>query len=141
MTANFLKLEDSKTKLVLIDHPLFLAKIRDFELAVGSNKVMPSPCAQNLLVNFDSSLSCKQSVQETSSTVTFHICSLAIKKDHLPRDLLRRLCASLVISRLDYYNAVLTEPPKCSLCSLWISFAMAACLVYKARRSRHFSTF
>jgi len=47
-------------------------------------------------------------VQKATATATFHIRSLVAIKDHFPRDLVRRLYASLVISRLDYYNAVLT---------------------------------
>jgi len=76
MVANFLKLNDDKTKLVLIGHPKRLAKIHDFELSVGSNKVKPSPCARNLDVYFDSSLSFKPFIQKTAATATFHIRSL-----------------------------------------------------------------
>jgi len=50
MAAIFPKLSDDKMKLVLIGNPKCLAKIRDFELSVGSNNVKPSPCARNLEV-------------------------------------------------------------------------------------------
>ena len=139
MAANFLKLNDDKTELVLIGHPKRLAKIHDFELSVGSNKVKPSPCARSLGVYFDSSLSFKPFIQKTAATATFHIRSLVAIRDHLPRDLVRRLCTSLVISRLDYCNAVLTGLPKCSLRPLQLALNMAARLVYKARRSCHVS--
>jgi len=108
-------LNGGKTELVLIRHLKCLAKIYDFELSVGSTKVKSSPCARNLGVYFDSSLSFKPFVQKTPAIATFHICSLDAIRDHLPRDLVRRLCASLVISRLDYCNAVLTGLSKCSL--------------------------
>jgi len=45
MAANFLKLNDDKTELVLIGHPKRFAKIHDFELSVGSNKVPIAPVA------------------------------------------------------------------------------------------------
>ena len=63
MAANFLKLNDSIMELVLIGHPKRLAKIRDFELSVGHIKVKPSPCARNLGVYFDSSLSFKPFIE------------------------------------------------------------------------------
>jgi len=113
--------------------------IHDFELSVGSNKVKPSPCARNLGVYFDSSLSFKPFVQKTAAAASFHIHTLVALRDHLPRDLVRRLCASLVISRLDYCNAVLTGLPKCSVRPLQLALNMAARLVYKARRSCHVS--
>ena len=139
MASNFLKLNDDKTELVLIGNPKRLTKIHDFELTIGSNKVKPSPCARNLGVYFDSSLSFKPFVQKTAAAATYHIRSLVAIRDHLPRDLVRRLCASLVISRIDYCNAVLTGLPKCSLRPLQLALNMAARLIYKAKRSCHVS--
>jgi len=54
-------------------------------------------------------------------------------------DLLRRLCASWVTSRLDYCKAMLTGLPKCSLRPLQIALSMVARLIYKAMRSCHAS--
>jgi len=62
-------------------------------------------------VYFDSALSFKPFVQKTAAAATFHIRSLGAIRDHLPRDLVRLLCASLEISRLDYCNAVFTGHP------------------------------
>ncbi len=139
MASNFLKLNDDKTELVLIGNPKRLAKIHDFELSIGSIKVKPSPCARNLGVYFDSSLSFKPFVQKSAATATYHIRSLVAIRDHLPRELVRRLCTSLVISRLDYCNAVLTGLPKSSLRPLQLALNMAARLIYKAKRSCHVS--
>ena len=139
MAANFLKLNDDKTELVLIGHPKRLAKIRDFELSVGHIKVKPSPCARNLGVYFDSSLSFKPFIQKTAATATYHVRSLVAIRDHLPRDLVRQMCTSLVISRLDYCNSVLAGLPKCSLRPLQLVLNMAARLIYQAKRSCHIS--
>jgi len=94
MAANFHKLNDNKTELVLNGHPKRLAKIHNFELSVGDNKVKPSPGARNLWVYFDSSLSFKPFLQKTASPATFHIRFLVAITDHLIRDLMRRLCVS-----------------------------------------------
>jgi len=82
MATNFLELYDDKTELVLISHPKRLAKIHGFELAIGSIKVKPSPCAQNLGLYFDSSLSFKPFVQKSAARATFHIFSLLAIRDH-----------------------------------------------------------
>jgi len=85
---------NKQTELVLIGHDKRLAKIHvDFELSVGINKVKSSPCARNLGVYFDSALSIKPFVQKTTVAPTFHIRSLVAIRDHLPRNLVRRLCA------------------------------------------------
>ncbi len=137
MAANFLKLNDDKTELVLIGHPKRLSKIHDFELSIGNIRVKPSACARNLGVYFDSTLSFKSFIQKTAAAATFHIRSLAAIRDHLPRELAHRLCSSLVISRLDYCNSILAGLPKISLRPLQLALNMAARFVYKARRSCH----
>jgi len=73
MPVNLHKLDGEKTELVLIGHPKRLAKIHDFELSVGINKVEPSPSVRNLGVFFDSSLPFKPFVQKTSATATYHM--------------------------------------------------------------------
>jgi len=94
MAANFLKLHDATTELVLIGHPKRLTKIHDCELSVGIHKVKPSPCARNLGVYFGSALSLKPFFQKAAAAATFHIRSLVAIRDHFPRDLVRRLRAS-----------------------------------------------
>lgn len=139
MAANFLKLNDNKTELVLIGHAKRLAKIKDFRLSIGDAIVKPSPCAKNLGVYFDSSLSFKTFVQRSAANAVYHIRSLAAIRDHIPRELTHRLCTSLVLSRLDYCNSLLTGLPKCSLRPLQLALNMAARLIFKARRSCHVS--
>ena len=68
-----------------------------------------------------------------------HIRTLAAIRDHLPRELACRLCTSLVISRLDYCNSVLSGVPKCSLRPLQLALNMAARLAFKAKGSCHIS--
>jgi len=70
----------------------------------------------------------------TAAAATFHVHSLVAIWDHLPKDIVRRLCASLVISRPDYCNSVLTGLLKCSLCPLQLALDMAARFVYIDRQ-------
>jgi len=51
-------------------------------------------------------------------TAAFHIRFLAPIKEHLPCDLTSSLCASFVLSRLDYYNSLLTTLKKKKLLKL-----------------------
>ena len=139
MAANFLKLNDDKTELLLIGNPKRVSKIHNFQLLIGDNIVKPSECARNLGVYFYSTLSFTTFINKTAASAMYHIRSLAAIRDHLPRELTSRLCNSLVISRLDYCNSVLSGVPKCSLRPLQLALNMAARLVFKARRSCHVS--
>jgi hypothetical protein len=137
MADNFLKLNDDQTELLLIGNPKRVVKIQNFQVLVGDNAVKPSACARNLGVYFDSTLSFKSFINRTAASAMHHIRTLAAIRDHLPRELASRLCTSLVISRLDYCNSVLSGVPKCSLRPLQLALNMAARLVFKAKRSCH----
>ncbi len=137
MSANFLKLNSEKTELLLIGHPKRLAKINNFRLTIGDSTVKPSTSARNLGVIFDDALSFKAFTLKSASAAAFHIRSLAMIRDHLPRDLTSNLCASLVLSRLDYCNSLLAGLPKCSLRPLQLAQNMAARLVFRTSRSSH----
>ena len=54
-----LKLNADKTKLLLIGNPKRVAKVHNFELAIGDSVVRPSASARNLGVIFDDTLSFK----------------------------------------------------------------------------------
>jgi len=76
MAANFLKLNDDKTELVILGNPKRLANPHDFELSVRSIEVNPAPCAKNLGAYFDSSLSFQPIVQTTAAAAAYHVRSL-----------------------------------------------------------------
>jgi hypothetical protein len=137
MAENFLQLNDEKTELLLIGNPKRLAKVHDFQLSIGNIIIKPTENARNLGVYFDSSLSFRTFIQKTAATATHHVRSLVAIRDHLPKDLIHRLCSSLVINRLDYCNSILAGLPQCSLRPLQLAMNMAARLVCKARRSCH----
>ncbi len=139
MADNFLKLNDDKTEMLLIGNPKRVAKMQHFRVLVADNAVKPSACARNLGVYFDSTLSFKSFINRTAASAMHHIRTLAAIRDHLPRELASRLCTSLVISRLDYCNSVLSGVPKCSLRPLQLAWNMAARLVFMSWRSCHIS--
>jgi len=56
-TANFLKLHDDETELLLIGIPKRVENIPIFQVQVGDNTVNPAVYARNLRVYFDSTLS------------------------------------------------------------------------------------
>jgi len=69
------------------------------------------------------------------------IRNLAAIRDLLRRELTSRLCTSLIISRLDCCNSVLSGVPKCSPRPLHLGLNMAARHVFNARRSCQVSPF
>ena len=139
MTANFLKLNDKQDELLLIGHAKRLSKIHDFQLQIGDNIVKPSDCGRNFGVNYVSALPFKNFINKTAASAMYHIRTLAVLRDYLPRELTSRLCTSLVISRLDYCNSVLSGVPKCSVHPIQLALSVAARHIFKARRSFHVS--
>jgi len=101
MADNFLKLNDDKTELPLIEYPKRMAKTHNFQLIVLDNTVKPSACDRDLGVYFDSTPSFKTFINETAASAMYHTQILAAIRDKLPREINSRLCTSLIISQLD----------------------------------------
>jgi len=137
MAHNFLKLNNDKTKLLLTGNRRRVSKIHNFQLIVGDNTFKTSAYARNLGVYFNSIII--QNIHKQNCCQYAVPNSNAAIHDHLPRELISRLCTLLVIRRLDYCNYVLSGVPKCSLRPLQLSLNLKAYLVFKARRSWHFS--
>jgi len=75
MAANFLKLNDVTTELLLVGHPKHLAKVTNFELLLGDVQVRPSHAARSLCVHFYHSLSFYIFIQKAAATAVYHIPS------------------------------------------------------------------
>jgi hypothetical protein len=140
MSGNFLKLNDDKTELLLIGNPKRTALINDFALLIGGAEVRPSRNARNLGVLFDDeSLKFQSFIQKTASTASHHIRSLSRIRNYLPLWLAKDLTSSLVLSRLDYCNALLAGLPKTTIKPLQMVMNMAARLVCKSKKFDHVS--
>ena len=73
---------------------------------------------RDLGVYLDSELSMKHHVNKIASACFYHIRILRQIRHHVSREVLKQLVTSLVLSRLDYCNAILADLPASTLLPL-----------------------
>ena len=79
-------------------------------------------------------------VTRLAQTCFFHLRRLRSLRRQLGRDVMARLVSALVLSRLDYCNAVLTGLPACTLAPLQRVLHAAARVVMDLRPRNHVSS-
>ena len=76
-------------------------------LQIGSETIMPSENIRNLGVIFDSQMTMADQISAISRSVTFHLRNIARIRRYLDFETCNHIVRSLVLSRLDYGNALL----------------------------------
>ena len=108
MLINKLKLNPSKTEYILVQSKHNLAKYGEFCIKVGDADVKPSASVRNLGVFMDRGNTCESQVNALCKKCTFHLRRIGSIRRFLPRDVLQGIVTALVLSNLDYCNALLS---------------------------------
>lgn len=110
LSANYLKLNDSKSELFITGsyHNLKLLDLADIELAIGGSSIKLSPVIRNLGCFLDSNMSLTPHVNNLRKTILFHIRNLWRIRRFIDKETCHHAVRALVTSRLDYCNALFT---------------------------------
>ena len=109
MRGNKLKLNDSKTELLLIAfsrHAKYVSDL-DLRLKIGGSVIAPSETVKNLGIIFDKSLSMTNHVSSLCRSINFHLRNLRKIRRFINRSTCAHAVRSLILSRLDYGNSLL----------------------------------
>ena len=116
MLTNKLKINNDKTKFFCW-LPLFLPKVTtDIQISIGKDQISPSPFCKSLGIMFDQHLSmvnCK--IKACTILLTSTLSNIRNIRYLLTSIAATHLVHSLVISRLDYCNALLHRVPECRI--------------------------
>ncbi|XP_048759062.2 uncharacterized protein LOC125668729 isoform X2 [Ostrea edulis] len=138
MNVNLLKLNEEKTEFIV-----FTLKHSNvspsFQLSFGNTIVSNSDCVRNLGAFFDSVLSFKNHISYISRSCYYHLRNIARIRSFINDDACKTLVCSLVLSRLDYENALFKGLPQTDLSRLQRIQNSADRLVARVRKHDHIS--
>ena len=112
MDANFLKLNQEKTELIIFGTRQKLSMMTQFSINVTGTTIKPSLKVRNLGVILDQTLSMKPHIDSICRSTYMHLRNISRIRKFLTEDATKSLIHSLVISRLDYGNVLLVGVSK-----------------------------
>ena len=104
---------------------------------MGQSDISFSSAARNLGVIFDSELALKEQVNKLCQLAYLEIRRIGSIRQYLSVEATKTLVSSLVLSRLDYCNALLAGCPQVLLDKIQRVINCSARLIYKASKSAH----
>jgi hypothetical protein len=107
MTANMLKLNQEKTELIIFAPKHQVKHFSDFRLKFDGTVLSDVSCVKNLGMYFDKTISMEQQASAITRSCFQQIRNIGRIRSLISVDACRTLVSSLVISRLDYGNALL----------------------------------
>lgn len=139
MVTSKLKLNDDKTEFAIFASPYYHKKIMDLNPAIkiGNAFIKPSKTVRNLGVFMDSSLTMSNQLKAVSRSMYYHMRGIRHIRHYLDDDACTKAVITLVISRLDYANALLAGTSETGLRKLQMAQNCAARLITGTPRTEH----
>ncbi len=132
MKEHHLQLNLAKTELLVF--PATPTLQHDFTIQLSSSTITPSASVRNLGVIFDDQLTFKEHIAKTARSCRFALHNIRkIRTEHAAQLLVQ----ALVISRLDYCNALLAGLPSNTIKPLQMIQNAAARLVFNEPKRAH----
>ncbi len=135
MKEHHLQLNLAKTELLVF--PATPTLQHDFTIQLGSSTITPSASVRNLGVIFDDQLTFKEHIAKTARSCRFALHNIRKIRPFLTEHAAQLLVQALVISRLDYCNALLAGLPSNTIKPLQIIQNAAARLVFNEPKRAH----
>lgn len=137
MTANKLKLNNSKTEVLVVASKNNMKQMKDISICIGGHRVKPKLVVRNLGAMIDSELSMNAHINKITQTSYFHLNRIARIRPHLNQTACARVINATVTSRLDFHNALLLGLPANRTHKLQIMQNNAARLLSGCDRREH----
>ncbi len=135
MKEHHLQLNLAKTELLVF--PATPTLQHDFTIQLGSSTITPSASVRNLGVIFDDQLTFKEHIAKTARSYRFALHNIREIGSFLTQHATQLLVQALVISRLDYSNALLAGLPSNTIKPLQMIQNVAPRLVFNEPKRAH----
>ncbi len=135
MKEHHLQLNLAKTELLVI--PATPSLQHDFSIQLCTSIITPSTSVRNLGVIFDDQLTFKEHIAKTARSCRFALHNIRKIRPFLTEHAAQLLVQALVVSRLDYCNALLAGLPSNTIKPLQMIQNAAARLVFNEPKRTH----
>ncbi len=135
MKEHHLQLNLAKTELLVV--PATPTLQHDFSIQLGTSIITPSTSVRNLGVIFDDQLTFKEHIAKTAQSCRFALHNIRKIRPFLAEHAAQLLVQALVVSRLDYCNALLAGLPSNTIKPLQMIQNAAARLVFNEPKRTH----
>ncbi len=137
MKDHHLQFNLAKTEVLVVSaNPSFH---QNFTLQLGSSTITPSKTARNLGVVIDEKLNFTDHITKTARSCRFALYNIKKIRPFLSEHAAQLLVQALVLSRLDYCNALLPGLPASSIKPLQLIQNAAARLIFNEPKRMHFT--
>ena len=137
MCANRLQLNVSKTELIWFSTTRGTCLLPVGSLSLGGHDIYPSRAVRDLGIYLDHNLSMRYHVDRVVARCFSTLRQLRSVRQYVTVDVFKTLVTSLLLTRLDYGNAVLHGLPANQLRRLQSVQNAAARLIFRLRRNAH----
>lgn len=137
MTSRFLKLNDSKTEVLVITSPTMTKQLQPVALQLGESTIVPSQHARDLGVTWDTTMRMEQHITNICKSAYYQLHNIYRIKKYLSEHAIKSVVHAFITSRLDYCNSLLYGTPGCLLDRLQRVQNTAARLITGTSRSSH----
>ncbi len=135
MKEHHLQLNLAKTELLVF--PATPTLQHNLTIQLGSSTITPSTSVRNLCVIFDDQLTFKEHIAKTARSCRFALHNIRKIRPFLTEHAAQLLVQALVVSRLDYCNALLAGLPSNTIKPLQMIQNAAARLVFNEPKITH----
>lgn len=116
MTENFMKLNESKTELLIMGKPLVLQRFSlDVTIQFGSTSITPTVCKgdnwKSLGVKLDAALNMERQIDSVKQKCSWTMTNIRTIGCYLDKEVKLMLVKQLIISKLDYCNSLYMNLP------------------------------
>ena len=137
MSANKLKLNDSKTEFLVLGRKLHLENTSNSCLIIGNKVIHASPKVRNLGTTFDPTLSMDSYISSLCRSSYFHLRNLSLARKYLHEKAIQSLVHAAISTRIDYCNSLLYGIPNKYLKKLQMLQNSAARIVKQIKKTDH----
>ena len=137
MTVNFLRLNTSKTEVLVLGPKNHRDNLANCLLTLDNISLSSNSNVRNLGVIFDQDLSFNSHIKQVSRTAFFHLRNIAKIRSFLSFKNAEQIIHAFVTSRLDYCNSLLSGCPNSSVRTLQLVQNAAARILTRTGNREH----